>query len=550
MRLLKKCISAVISAGIILGSFSLGAVASLQTSAATFEDINQSSVFVKQQSSDTCTLASNVMMLRRTALLNGDEDWASITEASAKSSLWYDGAGMLLNYTYKGITVTCTRTASTSAASIREELIDALNDHPEGIVIYDYDIPHAVLLTDYTNGVFYCADPSNAIASGRIPISKASVKVENIESYWYVVSPDVDFSSNNSTISEKWQVTSTSGLNLRSGAGTSYSVYTTIPYQKQFTVTDKKSADGYTWGYTTYNGYSGWCALDYAQRVDSNVLTNNSYLSSTTITKGSSVTITGSATGGTSPYKYTMLVRKSGESTWTTIRSASTTASYTWTPTSTGVYNVWIKVTDSKGNYDNKIINLTVQSSSTPLKNNSTLSATIITKGSSVTITGSATGGTSPYKYTMLVRKSGESTWTTIRPASTTASYTWTPASIGTYNVWVKVTDANGVSENKIVNLNVKSTTALTNTSTLSATTISFGSSIKITGSAVGGTGIYTYAIMARYSGDTTWTTLKEGNSTSSYTWTPKKVGRYNLWVKVTDSSGDYQNKIVTITVN
>lgn len=450
MSLLKKIISAIISVGIVLGSFSFGAVACLQTSAATFEDINQPSVFVKQQSSDTCTLTSNVMMLRRTALLNGDKDWASITEASTKSSLWYEGAGMLLNYTYKGITVTCTRTASTSAASIRTELINVLAKHPEGIVIYDYATPHAILLTDYTNGVFYCADPSNLVASGRIPISKASIQVEDIESYWYVVSPDVNFSP--AATSEKWQVTSTNGINLRSGAGTGYSVYTTIPYQKQFTVTNKKSAEGYTWGYTTYNGYSGWCALNYAQCIDSSVLTNNSFLSSTTITKGSSVTITGSATGGTAPYK-----------------------------------------------------------------------------------------------YTMLVRKSGESTWTTIRPSSATASYTWSPTSIGTYNVWIKVTDANGVSENKIINLNVKSTTPLTNTSTLSATTISFGSPIKITGSAVGGTGIYTYIIMARYSGNTAWTTLKVGNS---YTWTPKKAGKYNLWVKVTDSSGAYQNKIVTVTVN
>ncbi len=545
MHFLKKCVSAAISTGIILGSFSFGAVANLQISAATFEDINQSSMFVKQQSSDTCTLASNVMMLRRTAMLNGDSSWASITEAAVKPILWYEGKGMLLDYTYKGITVTCTRTASTKAEYIRTELINALREHPEGVVIYDYEIPHAVLLTDYTDGVFYCADPVRTVASGRMPISKSSVQVENIESYWYVVSPDVNFSSNDS---ERWQVTSTSGINLRKGAGTSYAVYTTIPYQTQITVTDKKTADGYTWGYTTYGGYSGWCVLDYAKLIDSDALTNNSSLSSTTITKGSSVTINGNAIGGTGSYKYIMLVRKKGENLWTTIRPSSTETSYTWTPSEIGTYNVWIKVTDANGNYDNKIINLTVRST-TPLKNNSTLSATTIIKGSSVTIKGSAIGGTSPYKYIMLVRKKGESLWTTIRPSSTEVSYTWTPSEIGTYNVWVKVTDADGTSENKIVNLNVISAVPLTNTSTFSATTISLGSSIKITGRATGGTGIYTYAMMSRYNGEGTWETIKEGNATASYTWTPKKAGKYNLWVKVTDSSGDYQNKIVSITV-
>ena len=37
----------------------------LTATAATFNDINQSSVFVKQQTNVTCTLASAVMMVRR-----------------------------------------------------------------------------------------------------------------------------------------------------------------------------------------------------------------------------------------------------------------------------------------------------------------------------------------------------------------------------------------------------------------------------------------------------------------------------------------------------
>ena len=50
--------------------------------AATYEEINQDQVFLKQEQRGTCTLASTAMMLRRAALLNGDENWAQITEAS------------------------------------------------------------------------------------------------------------------------------------------------------------------------------------------------------------------------------------------------------------------------------------------------------------------------------------------------------------------------------------------------------------------------------------------------------------------------------------
>lgn len=37
-----------------------------------------------------------------------------------------------------------------------QTLITLLSQHPEGIVLYDRSQPHAVLLTDYTNGNFYC----------------------------------------------------------------------------------------------------------------------------------------------------------------------------------------------------------------------------------------------------------------------------------------------------------------------------------------------------------------------------------------------------------
>lgn len=56
-------------------------------------------------------------------------------------------------------------------------------------------------------------------------------------------------------------------LNMRSGAGTSYSWVTSVPNNASLKVTQVKSAEGYTWGYTTYNGKTGWVALDYCTYV-------------------------------------------------------------------------------------------------------------------------------------------------------------------------------------------------------------------------------------------------------------------------------------------
>lgn len=52
-------------------------------------------------------------------------------------------------------------------------------------------------------------------------------------------------------------------LNMRSGAGTSYSTVTSIPDGVLLDVTQIKTGDGYTWGYTIYKTYKGWVALDF-----------------------------------------------------------------------------------------------------------------------------------------------------------------------------------------------------------------------------------------------------------------------------------------------
>lgn len=65
-------------------------------SAATYEALNQDEVFLKQEQRGTCTLASTAMMLRRAALLNGDENWAEITEASMPGHLLASRTGSAL----------------------------------------------------------------------------------------------------------------------------------------------------------------------------------------------------------------------------------------------------------------------------------------------------------------------------------------------------------------------------------------------------------------------------------------------------------------------
>ncbi|MGN0469774.1 MAG: SH3 domain-containing protein [Acutalibacteraceae bacterium] len=557
MNLVKRIFSIMMCGMIAISAAALVPHNSLEAEAATFSDVNASSVFVKQQKSDTCTLASNVMLLRRTALMRGDSDWSSITESACRPTLWCEGVGMYHNYTYKNITVSY----QYISGSVTTTLINALKEHPEGIVVYDYDYPHAILLTDYTDGVFYCADPANNVPSGRIKASQALISLSNVDTYWYVSSPDVSFSGSSnggsnsgdnsggsSSVNEKWKITSSNGVNMRSGAGTSYIIVGAVPYNATVTVTKKTSSGGYTWGYTTYGGTSGWIALDYASKVASTALTNNSTISKTTINNGDSITLKASATGGTSPYQYAFTVKHSTASSWTTVKSYNTTATKTWTPAKTGTYEVCAKVKDSNGTEVKKFFTLTVKEAS--FTNNSTISKTTITQGSPITINVSASGGTSPYKYAVTVRHSTASSWSVVKAYNTTSTVTWNPAKTGIYEVCAKVKDSNGTEVKKFFTLTVnENKNAPQNNSTISKTTINKGDSITLKASATGGTSPYQYAFTVKHSTESNWTTIKAYNTTATKTWTPAKTGIYEVCAKVKDANGTEVKKFFTLTV-
>ena len=173
--------------------------------------------YFKQSRGGTCTLASAAMMLRRRAFLDGLTDWTDVTENSVRSTAW--SGGLSHSFNYKAMQVGYATLPSGTAAK-KEVLINLLAEHPEGIVLYDRRQPHAVLLTDYTDGVFYCSDPAGSVSSGRVPISAASISIAGASCYWYI-------SSDQNSITTSLDSLRFEGVrypvNLRTGSGMSVS---------------------------------------------------------------------------------------------------------------------------------------------------------------------------------------------------------------------------------------------------------------------------------------------------------------------------------------
>ena len=66
-----------------------------------------------------------------------------------------------------------------------------------------------------------------------------------------------------------YKVTVDSTLNMRSGVGSGTSWVASIPDGTELNITDIDSDSSYVWGYTNYNGNSGWVALDFCKYIGS-----------------------------------------------------------------------------------------------------------------------------------------------------------------------------------------------------------------------------------------------------------------------------------------
>lgn len=170
-------------------------------------------------------------------------------------------------------------------------------------------------------------------------------------------------------------------------------------------------------------------------------LKNNSKLSATKVVPGKNITITAAASGGKASYQYAYYYKQTKATSYSTIRSYSTTASVNFTLYNKGTYNIRVKVKDQLGNVVSKDFDIEF---ATTLGNTCTVTPTAITGSGIVTIKFAAKGGTAPYKYTMSYMAPGSKTYTSEGSFAALTTKTVTANVKGTWYFRVKVQDASG----------------------------------------------------------------------------------------------------------
>jgi len=192
---------------------------------------------------------------------------------------------------------------------------------------------------------------------------------------------------------------------------------------------------------------------------------------------GQTVTFVATASGGTSPYSYSWAFGDGATGTGATATHAYASA---------GTFTARLTLTDAAASTATASKSIVVSAAPPPLTAGFSYSPSNPVVGQSVTFTGSASGGTSPYTYAWVFGDGATG-------SGATASHNY--ASAATFTATLTVTDAatHTATASKSVVVGA-APSPLTAAFTFSPSSPVAGQSVTFTGSASGGTSPYTYA--------------------------------------------------------
>jgi Calcineurin-like phosphoesterase/PKD domain len=243
---------------------------------------------------------------------------------------------------------------------------------------------------------------------------------------------------------------------------------------------------------------------------------------------GQSQRFSSSVSGGMSPYSYQWYLNNAAV-------LGATSQDWTFTPSTTGNYEVYVTVTDDRSSIvqSNVVTDINVYPELTTSINPS---LTSMSNGTTQQFTSITSGGFTPYTYQWFLNGN---------QISNAKNSTWkfTPTSSGTFSIYLVVSDNNtAISQSNNATVVVK--TSLDVIITPTQVDIYLGQSRTFISNVSGGTTPYSYQW---YLNDTAVT----GATSQNWTFTPTITGHYKISLNITDAlNSKTQSNIVTdITV-
>ena len=282
-------------------------------------------------------------------------------------------------------------------------------------------------------------------------------------------------------------------------------------------------AGTYSYKVKVMDGDSGADSTSFTMRVSPPLTISE--ISNVAITLGESITIPVSASGGRTPYAYSLSGAPSNI-------SISNSGLISGRPTQTGSFtNVRATVTDADGRTASTS-SFTIRVSP-PLEPPPTVPRVEATKGKAITpVQMSASGGRTPYRYSLSGAPSG------IRITESGGLITGTPRQTGTFSLTVTVTDEDNRTASMSFDMRVSPPLTV---SSISDVVMDLGERVSVPVSVSGGRTPYRYSL----SGNPSSISM----SGSRITGTPNRAGTPYITVTVRDADGRTDSESFTIRV-
>ena len=255
---------------------------------------------------------------------------------------------------------------------------------------------------------------------------------------------------------------------------------------------------------------------------------------------GSSYSVVLGATGGTTPYTWSL----TSGSLPTGVSLTAATGLISGTPTTSGTFSFTVQVKDSSSPAQTATANLsiTVSTTSSPVQVvTSSLSNGQVSSAYSATL--AATGGTTPYTWSL----TSGSLPTGVSLTAATGLISGTPTTSGTFSFTVQVKDSSSPAQTATANLSitVSTTSSPVQVVTSSLSNGQVSSAYSATLAATGGTTPYTWSLTSG--------SLPTGVSLTAATGlisgTPTTSGAFSFTVQVKDSSSPAQTATANLSI-
>ena len=267
-------------------------------------------------------------------------------------------------------------------------------------------------------------------------------------------------------------------------------------------------------------------------------LTINLVTTASTVSVGSTVKFTGTASGGSGSYTYSYLIHNTTTGAWSRVSDFVSSNTYTWTAGSKGNREFYVEVKDGSGTVKRSSAVIVVTSEENELAITGKSSAQTVQKGKTVTITGTASGGSGDYTYSYLIHNTDTGAWSRVSGFVSSNTYTWTASSAGNREFYVEVKDGKGtVVRSSAIKVSATDKNQLTILASATAASIAVGKTVLVVGTANGGSGSYTYSYLIHNLDTGAWSRVTNFIDSNIYAWTAGSIGNRAFYVEAKDNS-------------